>query len=81
MSKPIKVSEDTYQELVGLLMPRETFDGVIKRILQVYKTISNVSDILGPSHYLQRRPITDARAKETLDRRGDSPALPNVPIQ
>lgn len=80
MSKSIKVSDQVYNRLLELLKPRETFSEVIQRVLKVYDTVSNVSDILGPSHYLQGRPITDARAKETLDRRGDSPALPNVPV-
>lgn len=53
MSKTIKISEETYRELEGLLEPRETFDGVVRRIVRVYQTVKSVADTLGPSHYLR----------------------------
>lgn len=53
MSKTIKVSGETYGELEKLLTPRETFDGVVRRILYVYKQMKEISDDLGPGHYLK----------------------------
>ncbi|GAI48531.1 unnamed protein product, partial [marine sediment metagenome] len=55
MTHTIKVSDETYQELESLLEPRETFDGVVGRLLKVYKTIKEVAGILGPSHYLKSK--------------------------
>jgi hypothetical protein len=36
------------------MQPRETFDDVVVRLLEVYLTIKGVSDTLGPNHYLKR---------------------------
>ena len=53
MSKSIKVTEPLYHELIGYMKPRESFSDVIERVLKVYRTVSDVSEILGPSHYLK----------------------------
>lgn len=54
MSKTIRVSDQTYQALEGILAPRETFNEVILRILKVYQQMRTVSDSLGAGHYLKR---------------------------
>ena len=56
MSKTIKLTDETYAALENLREKRETFDEAVQRLFRVYKTISNVSDILGPSHYLKGPP-------------------------
>ncbi|MBU2060070.1 MAG: hypothetical protein KKB38_20360 [Gammaproteobacteria bacterium] len=53
MSKTLKVSDEIYQELEGLLQPRETFSQVIERILRTYRTIVGVAEALPGSHYLK----------------------------
>ena len=53
MSKTIKLSDETYSALETLREKRETFDEAVKRLLHVFSTLRNVSDILGPSHYLK----------------------------
>jgi predicted CopG family antitoxin len=39
MRKSIKVSEETYSRLEKELLPRETFDDVVRRLLDSYQTI------------------------------------------
>ncbi len=56
MPKTIKVEDRVYDKLVSLLEPRETFSQVVERLLRVYATIKDVSDALGPGHYLKERP-------------------------
>ena len=65
MSKSIKVKETTYERLLALQRPRETFSDIIERMLRVYAAIADVEDTLSPGHYLMERPKADARAKET----------------
>jgi len=54
MSKSIKVSDEVYHRLMGMLTVRETFSQVIERLLEVYYKIESVSSTLGASHYLKR---------------------------
>lgn len=56
MSKQIRVSDTTYKELELLMQPRETFENVLRRLLVVYKEISDIKTTIGPSHYLMERP-------------------------
>jgi len=55
MPKTIKLSEESYRSLEELRQKRETFDDAVKRLLAVFKTISDLSENLGPSHYLKER--------------------------
>lgn len=80
MSKSIKVSDEVYNDLLKMQQPRETLSEIIKRLIRVYATLFSIKETLGPSHYLNERPVVDARAKETIDRRGNRPTLPDVPI-
>ena len=68
MSKSIKVDDKVYERLVELTIHRETFNHVIERLLRLWDMMHNVTEILGPSHYLMGKGITDAREKETIDR-------------
>ena len=56
MMHSIKVSDEIYKELIKLQRPRETFSEEVERLLRVYSTLFEVSEALGPSHYLQERP-------------------------
>ena len=53
MSKTIKLEDSVYLELEELRGKRETFSEAVARILNVAKTIRDVSEILGPGHYLK----------------------------
>lgn len=53
MSKTIKLAEETYDELEKLREKRETFDQAVRRLLRVHATVQDLSDNLGPSHYLK----------------------------
>ncbi len=55
MSKTIRVRNQVYNELEELRDKRETFSEVIERLIKLYSTMRNVSDNLGPSHYLKER--------------------------
>lgn len=70
MSKTIKVSDETKEALEKLQQPRETFDGVVQRLLRVHASLQNVSDILGPVHYLKspNPPGYDPVREAALDR-------------
>jgi len=81
LSKTIKLDDQVYERLEKLIIHRETFSHVVERLLRLYDTMTEVKETLGPNHYLMERPIVDARAKETLDRRGDRPKVSDVPIQ
>jgi len=61
MSKVIKVSDEVYNQLDGLKSRRETFSEVVERLLKVYDTIWDVSEALGPGHYLKERRKTDGK--------------------
>jgi len=51
MSKQIKLSEDTYRQLEELMLARETFDNVVRRLLDVYAKVQGIKTIPGTSHY------------------------------
>ncbi|MBU2685933.1 MAG: antitoxin VapB family protein [Gammaproteobacteria bacterium] len=53
MSKTIKLSDKTYNALEDLREKRETFDEAVQRLLNVFRTLKEASDILGPGHYLK----------------------------
>jgi len=53
MRKTIKVDEQTYKDLDEIRDKRETFDEVVKRVIAVFKQIQQLSDDLGPGHYLK----------------------------
>jgi len=53
MSKSIKVTDGVYIALEAIREKRETFSEAVERMIKVYATIKDVSDTLGPSHYLR----------------------------
>lgn len=53
MSKPIKLTDGVYIALEAIREKRETFSEAVERLIKVYATIKDVSDTLGPSHYLK----------------------------
>jgi len=56
MSKSIKVTDGVYIALEAIREKRETFSEAVERLIKVYATIKDVSDTLGPSHYLKAPP-------------------------
>ena len=66
MGKTIRVEDETYEDLEKLIIHRETFNNVIQRLLKVYHTLSEVSVILGPEHWLksEKSPAAAALAKK-----------------
>ena len=50
MSKTIKLSEETYNELDDLREKRETFDEAVRRLLKVHRTVRGISDAVGAHH-------------------------------
>jgi len=52
MSKTIKVEDKVYHRLDELREKRETFSEVIQRLLDLHVMLTDVSKVLGPSHYL-----------------------------
>lgn len=68
MSKTIKVDDQVYERLDGLIVHRETFSHVIQRLLKVYDIVSKIDDTLGPSHYLREHPLGGKTIEETSDR-------------
>lgn len=53
MSKTIRLEDEVYNDLDEIREKRETFSQVVARIIRVYATIKDVSDNLGPDHYLK----------------------------
>ena len=56
MSKTIWLKDETYNKLEALREKRETFGEVVERLIKVYDVIWDVSEALGPGHYLKERP-------------------------
>lgn len=56
MSHSIKVSDGVYITLEAIRGKRETFSQVVERLIRVYASLKDVSETLGPSHYLKERP-------------------------
>ena len=81
MSHTIRVEDEVYQQLDKIRDWKETYSQVIKRLLKVNDTIRNLYDVADPEVHHLLKQVIHARAKETVDRRGDRPALPDVPIQ
>ena len=69
MGKTIRVEDETYEDLEKLILHRETFNNVIQRLLKVYHTLSEVSVILGPGHFLksEESPAAAALSKKEAD--------------
>jgi len=53
MSKTIRLEDGVYIGLDAIREKRETFSEAVERIIRVYVTIKDVSDTLGPGHYLK----------------------------
>ena len=53
MSKTIRLDDGVYIALDAIREKRETFSEVVERIIRVYATIKDVSDALGPGHFLK----------------------------
>ena len=68
MSKTIRLTDGVYIVLDAIREKRETFSEAIERITKVYLTIKDVSDTLGPSHYLKEHPLGGRTAEETPHR-------------
>jgi len=62
MSNTIRLSAETYFALEEIREKRETFSQTVDRIIRVYTTMKEVSDTLGPDHYLKER--QDERLKK-----------------
>lgn len=62
MSKTIKITNEVYTNLEAIREKRETFSDVVERLIGVYAKIRAVSDTLGPSHYLNKRPNKEGGA-------------------
>ena len=56
MSKTVRLEDGVYIALDAVREKRVTFSEAVERIIRVYVTIKNVSDTLGPSHYLKGAP-------------------------
>lgn len=56
MSHSIKVSDDVYTRLRALMGAQETYNHVIERLLAIVDPIKEISDVLGPSHFLMEKP-------------------------
>ena len=56
MSRTVRLNDGVYIALDTIREKRETFSEAVERIIRVYVTIKDVSDTLGPSHYLKGSP-------------------------
>lgn len=71
MSKAIKVTDEVYIALDAIRVKGETFSDAVEKAVKVYVTIKDVSDTLGPRHYLKSKtpPGQDPFREAILDRR------------
>ncbi|MBA7707088.1 hypothetical protein ES703_115953 [subsurface metagenome] len=59
MSKTIRLEDQVYSDLDAIREKRETFSEAVERVIKVYATMKEVSDTLGPAHFLKERPHED----------------------
>jgi len=52
VSKTIRLNDETYKALEELQQKRETFDAVVKRLIDVFVMLRDVSNTLGPHQFL-----------------------------
>lgn len=52
-TKLIKLDLDTYNRLDGVREKGQSFSFVVDKLLDLYIMLTDVSDALGPSHYLK----------------------------
>ena len=64
MAKTIWLTDGVYITLDAIREKRETFSEVVERLLKLYITMRDVSDTLGPSHYLKEHPLGGHTAEE-----------------
>jgi len=69
LSKGIKVSDEVYNRLDKKLVHRETFSHLIERLLNLHDTITDISDTLGPSHYLKGPPPYEEKSRALAGKR------------
>jgi len=46
MSKTIKLEDETYNKLEGFRDKRETFSGVVARLLEIHEMIGQLEDVI-----------------------------------
>ena len=63
MSKTVRLTDEVYIALDAVREKRETFSEAVERIIRVYATIKDVSDTLGPGHYLKGPPPYGGKAQ------------------
>ena len=61
MSKTIWLTDGCYIALDAMREKRETFSQVVERLIRVYATLFEVSETLGPGHYLKKRPKQEVK--------------------
>ena len=69
MSKLIRLTDGTYIVLEAIRRKRESFSEAVERLIKVYLTIKEVSDTLGPGHYLKERSPHQEAIERLSDRR------------
>lgn len=68
MPKTVWLQDGVYIALDGIREKRETFSEVVERLIKVYVTMKEVTNTLGPSHYLKEHPLGGRTAEETPQR-------------
>ena len=63
MSKTIKVTDGVYIALEAIREKRETFSETVERLIKLYVTMKDVSDTLGPGHYLKGKLLEQGAVK------------------
>lgn len=59
MSRTIKLTDGVYIALEAIQEKKETFSQTVERLIKLYVTMKDVSDTLGPGHYLRGEPPHD----------------------
>ena len=72
MSKQIRVSDEVYERLHEMQRPRETFSELVERLMRVYKSLFEASNLLGSGYHLTERPKGDVDpVREAMLERAD----------
>ena len=80
MFHSIKVDDQVYVKLQLMQKPRESYNDVVTRLIGLYLCLNDLEPVIrGSVNYLEwQKGVQDAKA--AADRRGDRPALSDVPV-
>ena len=80
MSHSIKISDEVLDDLRSLQRPRETYNELINRLLNVFKLMEQVKPFLDRYHEELKQKVEKIEKEALAHGPGDQPEVPDVPV-